>query len=198
MDTLVDSPDIARHVNDEVIDMITLMMQMDTNSQPLQITMHNAQLLAEEFRNTERSRDIYRLRESDSAIARTLYQLNDAGRVLRRRQAAGKMEVAQLEASIRDLSWTHMMVGVISNIAQGHKALNRGDVIRAYAFYKKGQQVAVQTSNSDERRHTLIKEISELMNNQRKSLSLSLMPESQYNPSRDSDSLPSDAADQLN
>ncbi|WP_045859930.1 hypothetical protein [Teredinibacter purpureus] len=191
LDGLVDSPEIARHVNEEVIDLISGMIRLDPESQSLFVIKNTAEQLAEEFRNPNRPREIYRLQESDSAIARTLFLLNETGRILRKRQAAGKLEMAEMEALINDLAWAHMMVGVVSNIGHGHKALNRGDVLKAYAFYKKAQQVAMQTSISDDRRHEIIKEIGELMTNQRKALSEEYMPENHYNPKPDTESLPS-------
>lgn len=190
VDRLVDSADLARHLNEEVIHLIRSMERLDAGSQTLQVNLHNAEQLGEELRNPGRQREIYRLQESDSAIARALFQLNDAGRVLRKRQASGKLEVAQLEAFIKELAWAHLMVAVVSNVAQGHKALNRGDVLRAYAFYKKAQQVAMQTSLADDRRHRLIRELSDMLQNRRKSLSTDLMPETQFNPGKGTSSLP--------
>ncbi|WP_075185365.1 hypothetical protein [Teredinibacter haidensis] len=187
VDRLVNSPEIARHINDEVIDLITTMIQLDPTSQTLPVLRYNAEQLAEEMRNPARHREIYRLQESDANIARTLYQLTDTGRILRRRQAAGKLEVAQMEAFIGDLSWTHLMVGVVSHTIQGHKSMARGDVLRAYAFYKKAQQVALQSSTNDDRRHALIRELSELMSGQRKFLSPVLMPETEFNPPAETD-----------
>lgn len=191
LDRLVESPNLAERIIEEAIDMIHRMQKLDPKSQPLEVSLQNAEHLAEELHNPSRNREIYRLQESDAAIAKTLYQLNDAGRILRKRQARGSLELAQMEAYIQDLSWAHMMVGIVSNVAQGHKALNRGDILKAYAFYKKAQQVAIQTSHSDERRHKLIKEISDILANRRKFLSLEFMPENDFNPSENAESLPS-------
>jgi len=187
LDSIVESPDVARFINDEVLDMIAVMIKLDSNSQSLRVAQENAERLADELRDPSRKREIYRLQESDAALARTLFHLNDAGRILRRRQAAGKMEISQLQECIQDLAWSHMMVAVVSHVAQGHKAMRRGDVLRSLAFYKKAQQVALQTSSSDNRRHQLIKELSELMNNRRRALSLTFMPESDYNPEETGD-----------
>lgn len=196
LDRFVESPYIAVQIIDEAVDMIHSMQKLDPGSQPLEVSLQNAERLADELRNPSRNREIYRLLESDAAIARALYQMNDSGRILRKRQARGRLEMAQMESYIQELSWAHMMVGVVSNVGQGHKALNRGDVLKAYAFYKKAQQVAIQTSNSDERRHKLIKELSDILANRRKFLSLEFMPESEYNPSVDAESLPSGMAGQ--
>ncbi|SMF31162.1 hypothetical protein SAMN02745866_02044 [Alteromonadaceae bacterium Bs31] len=192
VDSLVDSAEIAKHVNDEVLDMIEIMRTLDGSSQSLLVMKDSAQRLADEYHNPQRPREIYRLQDSDAAIARSLYQLNDAGRIIRKRQAEGKLEIAQMENCIHELAWAHMLVAVTSSIAQGHKAMNRGDVLRAFAFYKKAQQVAMQTSSTDERRQELIKQITDMLNNKRKSLSTDFMPETQFNPSKDSEPLPPD------
>lgn len=177
IDSVVESPQIAGIVNDEAIDTIHAMLRLDPNSQALQVLLHSMQEKAHEFENLGRSREIYRLRESDAAIARTLYELNETGRILRRRQSAGKLEMAELETYIRDLAWSHLLVGVVSNVGQGQKCLERGDILRAHAFFKKAQQVAIKTSSTDERRHRLIKEATDLMNNRSKMLSQEFMPE---------------------
>ncbi len=190
IDSLVDSPHIARYVNDEVLEMIDKMLLLDRGSQGLLVMKENAERLAEELNNPHRERETYRLQESDSAIARCLYQLNDAGRIIRKRQASGHLEIAQMESCIHDLAWAHLMVAVVSNVAQGHKAMNRGDVLRAFAFYKKAQQVAMQTSTTDERRQELITQITDMLNNKRKALDTKFMTETQHNPSKDSASLP--------
>ncbi|WP_246438989.1 hypothetical protein [Teredinibacter franksiae] len=190
VDTLTESPSIAEHINDEAIEMIGAMMRLEPNSQTLSVTLQNAEQLADTYRNHSRPREIYRLQRSDAGIARTLYMLNDTGRILRKRQAAGKLDIAQMESLILELSWTHIMVGVVSNVAQGHQSLNRGDVLKAYAFYKKAQQVAMQSSNSDDKRQELIKELSDMLSNKRKALSPSLMPEAEFNPTKDTESLP--------
>ena len=74
------------------------------------------------------------------------------------------------------------MVGAISHIGQGHKAAIRGDMLSAHAFYKKAQQLLIQSPHPEPRRRRMIKELGEILSNKRKSLSLDLMPEDFYNP----------------
>ncbi|WP_245792258.1 hypothetical protein [Teredinibacter waterburyi] len=192
VDTLVESPTIARILNDEVVDVIRSMVKLDPNSQAIRVTLEASEDRAESLRAPNRKRDVYRLRESDARVARARYLLNEAGRILRHRQAKGKIEVSELETYIRDLSWANMMVAVVSQVAQGHKSVSRGDVLKAFAFYKKAQQIAVQTSIGEDRRHNLIKELTDLMNGRIKVLSPQFMPENQFNPSPSSKPAASD------
>ncbi len=182
LDTLVENPEIAQAICEEAIDLIQTMLQLSPESHYLEANMNTAQQLYDQFSDPHRSREIYRLQESDATIARSLYVLNEAGRVLRKRQTKGTIELSQMEAYIQDLSWAHLMVSVVSHVGQGHKAYNKGDVLKAHAFYKKAQQVALQTNNGNEKRHQLVKEISEMMSNKRRYLSHNIMPETDYNP----------------
>lgn len=182
IDPLVEDSAIVQIINDEVIDLIRTMMQLSPESYYLEANLNNALELKDSFSESRRQREIYRVQSSDAAIARSQYLLNEAGRIIRRRQTKGMLEVSQMEAYIHDLAWAHLMVGVASTIAHGHRAVSRGDVLQAHAYYKKAKQIAMQTNNPDDRRHQLIKEISEIMNGRRKALSRNLMPETQVNP----------------
>lgn len=182
LDTLVENPAIAIAVCEEAIDIIQAMMRLSPNSHYLEANMNTAQQLYDQFSDPSRARDLYRLQQSDASIARSLYILNEAGRILRKRETKGALELAQMEMYIHELAWAHLMVSVVSHVAQGHKAYSRGDVLKAYAFYKKAQQVAIQTNSGDERKHQLVREIGEMMSNKRRFLSVSIMPETDYNP----------------
>ncbi len=193
VDSLVESPQIAGHINDEAIDMVEAMLNLDSENQGLIVIQQTLLSKRSSFASIEREREIYRLRESDAAIARTLYMLNEAGRILRRRQAAEKLNLAEMEFYLKDLAWAHMLVGVVSTVAQGQKVQVKGDYLRAHAYFKRAQQVAVQTSSNDERKNELVKEITNLMHNKAKYLSLRFMPESQPSEHEKNDQTASEA-----
>lgn len=194
LDHLVESPEIAAELNTEAVDLLEAMLQLAPEDQVLEVSLHNAQQLTEELRNPTRERDINRIQDSDAAIARSLYLLNEAGRILRKRQSKGKLELSRMESYIHELAWSHLMVGVTTHVAQGHKCVKKGNILRGFAFYKKAQEVAIQTSTQDTRRHQLISELSDIMSNRRKSLSPELMPEVGYNPPEHSLSAENQAA----
>lgn len=119
---------------------------------------------------------------SDIAIVKHKHYLTEAGRLVRRHHAIGRLQGEEMESHIRELSWAHLMVDVISHVTQGHKAVNRDDPIVAYGYYRRAQNVLMSTQTPDERRHRLIRELGEILNGKRLALSVDLMPETEFNP----------------
>lgn len=184
IEPLVESLSIPRLINQDLIDLIQHMINLKPDSQAyLSSSLTTAQQQANELADEGKPREIYRLQESDAAIARNQYYLNEAAVIIRRLQAKGKIELAEMEVFIQELSWSHLMVNVISHIGQGHKALNRGDVITAYHFYRKSQSLLMESTHPDNRRHRMIKEITDILSNRTKTISIDLMPETLHNPS---------------
>ncbi|BFM16092.1 hypothetical protein R50073_22750 [Maricurvus nonylphenolicus] len=182
VDLLVESRAIAKIINDEIIDMLQAMIKLDPSATYLHANLGNAEKRSEELSNESQERTLSRLRESDSQIARAQHLLNEAGRVLKHQHAIGNISLEENNLFITQLSWSYLMVDVVSHIAQGHKALNRSDILTAHAFYKRAQQTLSQSAHSDHRRHRMIKELGEILSNRRKSLSTDLMPETHFNP----------------
>ncbi len=182
IDALVESRAIARLVNDEVINLLRAMLQLDHSAGHIQASLNAAENRATDLSQEGQDRQLNRLQESDAQIARAQHQLTEAGRVLRRQHAKGNLSIEELDVFSKELSWAYLLVGVISTVAQGHKALNRGNVVNAHAFYKKAQFSLTQSQHADPRRYRLIKEIGDLLQRRRRFLSPDLMPETQYNP----------------
>lgn len=189
IEPLIESRPIVIYVLNELVELINKIRQLDPGSQFLEINLNNAEERLDQLHSDRGNHDLWRMQSSDAAIARARYCLNEAGRILRKRQTMGELSAEDLHKYIVELSWAHSMVGVITLIGQGHQAVSRGDVLKAYAFYKSAQQILVHSTPSDDRRHQFIKELSEILSNRRKAISLGLMPESDYNPSADSDKL---------
>lgn len=182
LESLTGNVKIARIVTEEIVDTIKGMLQLAPDSQSLELSLHNTQTRLEEISSPAYQCRLHRLFESDAAIAHKQYLLGEAGRIIRKRQAQGHIELAEMTGHIAELAWAHLMVSVVSLTAHGHKAVNRGDILKAHAFYKKARECAIASSISDERRHQWIKELSEIMGGKRKSVSTTLMPEAQFNP----------------
>lgn len=181
LEALTGSTKLARVVLEDTIDTLNGMLQLDPNSQTLQLSRNTAEQRLRDLSAPEYKCNLYRLMNSDAAIARSQFHLNEAGRIVRKRQASGLVEVPEMNTYLQELSWAHLMVTVVSYVGQGHKAVRNGDVLKAYAFYRKAQQAAMGSTLPDERRHTIIKEVSEILGNKRKSLSTDLMPETEFN-----------------
>lgn len=177
LESLVETPNIPKAINDEVVDIIATMQRLAPQNPYFDITMETALARSEELSDGMNKAPTYRMMESDAAIARAQYSLTEAAQIIRKRQAAGAMEVAEMESYIRDLAWANFMVKVVSHVGQGHKAASRGDIIRAHAFYRKALEVATEGNYQDERQNQLITELDEILNNKRKALSPSIMPE---------------------
>ncbi len=182
LENLTGSVAIERIVLEEVIDTLNGMKQLSEESQTLDLNLQNAIQRAQEISGPAYSCSLYRIMESDATIARAQYHLSEAGRILRKRQAGGRIELAEMNTYIVELAWAHLMVSVISMIGQGHKAVRRGDVLRGFSFYKKAQEAAMASPISDDRRHQIIKELGDILANRRKSISIQLMPETDLNP----------------
>lgn len=182
VEPLVESLAIPKLINDENLRLTHAALQLEPESQSLHAHLQRAQTLAEDYEDAAQPRQINRLLESDSAIARAKYYINEAVHILRRQQTKGVMEVEELDLLVSELSWAHLMVQVISMVGQGHKAVKRGNLLSAMAFYRKAQQKLTDTIHSDHRRHPMIRELNEMLDGNRQVLSVELMPEAQYNP----------------
>ena len=182
MESLLGSTEIPKVILEERIDILKGMLQLDKHNATLDVQLNAALEHYEELSNPSYRCQLYRIQNSDAQIARAQYQLSEAGRIVRKRQVSGHIEVTQMNSYIHDLAWANMMVQIVTLIAQGHKAANRGDILRAYAFYKKALEYAMSNAINDQRRHQLIKETSDMANGARKYVSLELMPESDFNP----------------
>lgn len=182
LDQLVETRTIPKVLNDEIVDIVGAMLEQDKSAHYLEATLTNARNRAEELEENGGHRDICRLKDSDAQIARAQHCLSEAGRLLRAQHASGRITLAEMETFISELSWSHLMVDVVSHIGQGHKATNRGEILTAHAFYKKAQHSLIQSPHPDPRRHRMIKELGEILQSKRRALNLDLMPESFYNP----------------
>ncbi|MDN3639562.1 hypothetical protein QWY82_12215 [Simiduia curdlanivorans] len=183
---LQENQDVLIQINDEIIDMYRAMMQLDSSQTYLEAGLKNA-----EQRNASLSEPLAnppkRLLESDAKIALAQRHLTEAAKVIRHRQAHAKISMEEMQIYVKELSYQHLMVDVISMIGQGHKATNKSNPLSAQAFYKKARQMLIQSTHSDPRRHQLIKEVAELLDGKRKSISPSLMPETFLNPDTQND-----------
>lgn len=182
LETLVESARIPLILNEEAIEVLKSMVRLAPANHFFAMQLDGAQTRNDELADPAKRHTTYRLMESDAAIARAQYTLTEAAKVIRRRQHAGFLELAEMESYIRDLAWANFMIKITSNVAQGHKAVNRGDVLRAFAFYRKALEIAVEGGHKDERQNQIISELGDIINGKRKALSPMLMPETHFNP----------------
>ncbi len=184
VETLTENAKIPALINEEAIDMLRSMLNIAPTNAYYIMAMETAQQRAEDLSTPGFQPTIFRLMESDSTIARSQYALSESARVIRKRQAADLLQVAEMDALLRDLSWANFMIKISSNVGQGHKAINRGDILRAHAYYRKALEVATEGGHKDDRQSQIISELGEILNGKRRALSPRLMPETLYNPEK--------------
>lgn len=182
IETLIESNSVPRIINEEILDLIRSLEQLDPTAPSLDVKRANAEEAMQRLATGERMHPLYRVQSSDASIGRNKYYLTEAARVVRRHQAIGHIESAELDSHIRELTWAHLMVEVVSLVTQAHKAVNRNDPMVAYNYYRKAQNLLMSANLTDDRRHRFIKEISEILAGKRLAISTDLMPESEFNP----------------
>lgn len=188
LETLVENPKVSIAINEETIELLEKMIALSPLNAYYSMNLEGVRQRAEELSRPGREVKIFRLMESDAAIARSHYALTEAAHIIRKRQAGGQIQTAEMDVMLRDLSWADFMIKISSNVGQGHKAVNRGDTLRASAYYRKAIEVATESGHKDERQNQIIFELGEILNNKRKALSTNIMPETLYNPEGDSGS----------
>lgn len=182
LDQICETRTICKLVNDEIIELYESMLEIDSSAAYLKAGLSNAKIRSDELSNELAPRQLSRLCNSDAQIARLRAYLSEAMKIIRIQHTQGKMSTTELQDFTLELEWLYLQVFVISNIVQGHKAYSKQDILTANAFYKKAQAELMKSGHPDERRHEMIKQISDLLFGRRKSLDEELMPESEFNP----------------
>lgn len=182
IEPLLESVFIPRLINEEVLDLIKSVKQLDANASFVAVKQEHAQTLAQALDQGQRTQPFYRAQPSDAAIAKHKHYLTEAARVVRRHQTIGRLQTDEMDSYVRELAWAHLMVDVVSFIAQGHKAVTREDPVVAYGYYRRAQNLLMSNQLSDDRRHRMIREIGEILAGKRLALGTDLMPESNFNP----------------
>jgi len=169
---------IAKHINDETIVLLQQILALETGSKThYENSLRHAAARSEDFTNARTVNTASYQKESDAQIKHTQLQLAEAATMLRHICALGKITDVELEAFTNQLSWAFLMVSVTSFIAQGHKFSHLGDRFSAQSYYRKAQQLLMDSLHPDARRMRMIKELSELIEGSRESISRDLMPE---------------------
>jgi tetratricopeptide (TPR) repeat protein len=191
---LLESTQIPRVISDEILHQLEALMQLEPDNHYLSTQINSARELSRDLSLEKRVCPLMRALSSDAQVARCKHQLEDIAKVVRRAQLAGRLDPLETDGFMRDLAWAQLMVQVITFVDQGHLCMRQHNPLKAYSYYKHAQQALIASHHPDERRHRLIREVSDLLTNKRRSLSLDLMPEAHNNPP-DSLDLPGDAGE---
>lgn len=185
---LLDTPSVPKLINEEVIDLIRSMIQLDNEASTLlEANLENALNLEKVFDSGQTALPMDRIQPSDAAIAKQQYYLSEAGKIVRRHHSLARIQDAEMNAHIQELSWAHLMVGVVAHVAQGHQGVNRNDPMVAFGHYRNAQAILINANQNDEKGHRWVREIRELMTGERFTISTDLMPETEFNPTQSID-----------
>jgi hypothetical protein len=169
---------IPKLINEEVTARWQQVLSLETGSRNhLETIIRHTQSRTEDFDAGNRYLLPSYQKDSDAQITQTQVQLTEAGKVLRHLCASGKISDAELEGYLAELSWAYLMVSVASYIGQGYKFSAMHDRFSAQGFYRKAQQLLMESLHPDPRRLRMIKELSELVDGSRSSISRDLIPE---------------------
>jgi hypothetical protein len=169
---------MAKYINDESIVLLEQVLALETGSTThIENSIRHANMRSEELTNAKTYAGTSYQKDSDAQIAHTQEQLSEAMLLLRHLCAQGKFSDAELEVFTNELSWGFLMVSVTSFIAQGLKFSSLQDRLSAKNYYQKAQQLLMESMLPDPRRMRMIKELSEIIDGSRASMSYDLMPE---------------------
>lgn len=166
---------IIKHVNEMIIEIQQQMLALeDKNPALIEAAIRKSEQVSEELLGVQQRPHISYQRDSDAQIAKTQLHLKETMHLMTTLAANGTINEAELETYLSELRWAYLMVSVMSYIAQGEKSLGISDRFSAQAFYRKAQQLLMESMHQDPRRLKMIKEISEIVDGDRVSLSQEL------------------------
>lgn len=169
---------IAKYINDEGISLLQQILSLETGSRThIENSIHHALIRSEELASAKRYAGASYQKDSDAQISHTQVQLGEAAVMLRHICAQGKISDTELEIFTSELSWAFLMVSVASFIAQGLKFSKLQDRFTAQNYYQKAQNLLLESQHPDTRRTRMIKELSEIIEGSRTSMSRDLLPE---------------------
>ncbi|HSC67976.1 MAG TPA: hypothetical protein VLC79_09810 [Cellvibrio sp.] len=166
---------ITKHINDMVISLQQQMLTLDDrHAEQIEAAIRKSETYSEELLNLKNRHNISYQCDSDAQIAKTQLHLNTAMHLITHLAAQGTINEVELDTYLNELRWAYLMVSVMSYIGQGDKSMTISDRLSAQAFYRKAQQLLMESMHPDPRRLKMIKEISEMVDGNRVSLSRDL------------------------
>lgn len=169
---------IAKLINDETIGLLQQILTLETGPKNhIENSIRHAALRSEDLASGKSYTSASYQKDSDALITQTQVQLSEAVKILRHICAQGKISDAELEVYTGELSWAFLMVSVASFIAQGYKFSALEDRFSAQGYYQKAQGLLMESMHPNPLRVRMIKELSEIIEGSRKTMSRDLLPE---------------------
>jgi biopolymer transport protein ExbB/TolQ len=168
---------VAKLINDETISVLQKILELETGSKThIENSIRHALIRSDELASGKSYASASYQKDSDAQITRTQEQLGETAIMLRHICAQGKINDVELEVYTSELSWAFLMVSVASFIAQGLKFSSLQDRFSAQNYYQKAQNLLMESLHPDPRRVRMIKELSEIIEGSRTSMSRDLLP----------------------
>ena len=178
LEQTIPSRQIPKLINDEVIATLNQIWQLETGPKThIETSIRHAQIRSEDLATGKNYIIPSFQKDSDAQIAQTQLEINEAGKLLRQLCGHGRISEVELEAYLQELSWAYLMVSVASFIGQGYKFSALHDRFSAQGFYQKAQQLLIESLHPDPRRLRMIRELGEVIDGSRKTLSRDLLVE---------------------
>ncbi len=177
----VGDKNLARKINSLIIGLLEAMRRLETKPSPYintslqKVAAHTLELDNPQFQPIVRYE-----RESDAQINKTQKQLLDTIDILSSLASRGGLSEQEFENYQSQLRWAHLMVAVMSYLAQGNKSMTIGDRVTAQAFYQRALHQLMESPHPDPKRLTLIREINEMLDGTRTRLSEHLLSANQH------------------
>lgn len=159
---------INQHLIDIYEEMLSIPNTPNETIEPLLVIAREHQ---QQWQEVSEPRVANYTRESDAQIARTQMHLNGAMELLPTLAGKDIISAQDLPELLNQLRWAHLMISTMSFIAQGDRAMAISDRFSAFAFYRKAQQLLMESLHSDPRRVKLIRELGEIIDGDREDLS---------------------------
>jgi len=166
---------IAKLFNDVVISLLQHILRLETKSTGhIETAIQKAEAHSDMLANPKEAVRTTYQRDSDAQIAKAQLHIMEAINLLPQLTAQGRITEIEMDVYLTELRWAHLMVAVMSYIGQGEKSMAISDRFSAQAFYRKAQQLLMESLQQDPRRLKLIKELSEMIDGSRTTLSREL------------------------
>jgi hypothetical protein len=168
---------IARAFNQRMIEHLKILLSLEKNNKSyIEAALHKAEAHSARLKNPDERWHISYQRDSDAQISQTQTHISNAIDLLPQVAAQGLINETELASFTQELRWGHLMVQVMSFIGQGNKSITISDRFTAHSYYRKAQQHLLESLHQDPRRLQMIKELSQMIDGSRNSLSHELNP----------------------
>jgi hypothetical protein len=175
IEQLIPNKQIAKHINDLAITHLQALVTLEQgNKNHLTIRLSQAEAYSE-LLCKENAQDFHYQRNSDAQIVQAQNHIKEAIALLPQLMDQGRINDKEFASYNNELQWGLLMVSVMSYVAQGEKSKAISDLFTAQAFYRKAQQLLMGSLLNDPRRLPLVKELAQMIDGSRSSLSKELI-----------------------